>query len=152
VASIAIFYARHLERLAAQGMPRAYVEDADRLNGLRGRVDLPALRRTTGLPLPFPCRFDEHAANFDHRILRAAAEQVGRFPGVTVESRAALRAWIASTPEIGALHHDDMATQRRSTDSTSTADRPFNSPASSPLAPVSTYGRAPPAPASSWST
>jgi 5-methylcytosine-specific restriction enzyme subunit McrC len=110
VASFATFYARHLERIASQGIPRSYVEHDDRLLGPRGRVDLPPQRRSTGLPLPVACRFDEYTADVPlNRVLREAAERLGRLPGVTVESRRALRSWIAAYPEIGPLRASDLA-------------------------------------------
>ena len=42
IPSFATFYARHLEKALARGIPRAYQEIQERLPGIRGRVDLPA--------------------------------------------------------------------------------------------------------------
>jgi 5-methylcytosine-specific restriction enzyme subunit McrC len=113
VPSFATFYARHLERIASAGIPRAYVERHDRLLAPRGRVDLPSQRRSMGLPLPVACRVDEYTADVPlNRILRAAAERLARLPGVTLDSRRALRSWIAAYPDIGPLRQADLAMRR----------------------------------------
>jgi 5-methylcytosine-specific restriction enzyme subunit McrC len=92
VPAFATFYARHLERALARGVPRAYRESQERLPGIRGRVDLPAQRRLAGLTLPTECRFDEYTADTQlNRIFRGAADWLWRLPGVTVPTRQALQ-------------------------------------------------------------
>ena len=89
VPSFATFYARHLERALAHGVPRAYQETQARLPGIRGRVDIPAQLRLAGLPLPTECRFDEYTADTTlARVLRGAAVRLLRLPGVTVPDQA----------------------------------------------------------------
>ena len=102
IPSFATFFAHHLETALARGMPRAYSERQERLAGVRGRVDLPALRRMAGLPLPTECRFDEYTANIPlNRILCGAAIRLLRLPGVTITTRQALRRLAARLGEAG---------------------------------------------------
>ena len=108
--AFATFYVRHLERALGLGIPRAYVEFDDRLNNIRGRVDLPAQRRSAGLPLPISCRFDEYTADIPlNRILRAAATRLRRVAGVTITTRQALVGLLARLSEVGALRGPDLS-------------------------------------------
>ena len=107
--SFATFYARHLERGLSLGIPRSYVEQEERLGTIRGRVDIPAQRRATGLPLPLHCRFDEHTADIRlNRILRAAAVRLARLSGVTVRTRHALVALAGRLDDVGTLEPGDL--------------------------------------------
>lgn len=109
VPSFATFYARHLERALACGVPRAYQDLQERLPGIRGRVDIPAQLRLAGLPLPAECRFDEYTADTRlARVLRGAALRLLRLPGVTLPTRQALQRLAAVLGEAGPCTPQDM--------------------------------------------
>ncbi len=109
VPSFATFYARHLERALAYGVPRAYQDLQDRLPGIRGRVDIPAQLRLAGLPLPAECRFDDYTADTRlARVLRGAALRLLRLPGVTLPTRQALQRLVAVLGEAGPCTAQDM--------------------------------------------
>ena len=111
IPSFATFYARHLEKALARGIPRAYQEVRERVPGIRGRVDLPAQMRLAGLPLPAECSFDEFTADIRlNRILHAAAVRLLRLPGVTVPTRLALQRLAAALGESGSLMPGDLRT------------------------------------------
>jgi 5-methylcytosine-specific restriction enzyme subunit McrC len=111
IPSFATFYARHLEKALARGIPRAYQEIQERVPGIRGRIDLPAQMRLAGLPLPAACSFDEFTADIRlNRILRAAAVRLLRLPGVTVPTRLALQRLAAALGESGSLMPGDLRT------------------------------------------
>jgi 5-methylcytosine-specific restriction enzyme subunit McrC len=111
IPSFATFYARHLEKAVARGIPRAYQEIRERVPGIRGRVDLPAQMRLAGLPLPAECSFDEFTADIRlNRILRAAASRLLRLPRVTVPTRLALQRLAAALGESGSLMPGDLRT------------------------------------------
>jgi 5-methylcytosine-specific restriction enzyme subunit McrC len=109
IPSFATFYARHLERTLACGIPRTYHEVHERLPGIRGRVDLPAQLRLAGLPLPAECRFDQYTADTRlTRVLRGAALRLLRLPGVTVPTRQALQRLTAMLSEAGPCTPEDI--------------------------------------------
>lgn len=109
IPSFATFYGRHLEAALAQGIPRDYREYQERLAGVRGRVDVPALRRLAGLPLPVECRFDEYTTDIPlNRILRGAATTLLRLPGVTITTRQTLQRLAARIQEAGAPTTPDL--------------------------------------------
>jgi len=109
VPSFATFYARHLERALACGVPRAYQDLQERLPGIRGRVDIPAQLRLAGLPLPAECRFDEYTADTRLvRVLRGAALRLLRLPGVTLPTRQVLQHLAAVLGEAGPCTPQDM--------------------------------------------
>lgn len=111
IPAFATFYARHLERALAGGVPRAYREFQDRLPGIRGRVDLPTQRRLAGLTLPAECRFDEYTADTQlNRILRGAADWLWHLPGVTVPTRQRLRRLAAELTESDRVRPEDLRT------------------------------------------
>jgi 5-methylcytosine-specific restriction enzyme subunit McrC len=100
IPSFATFYARHLEKALTRGVPHAYAEVQERLQGIRGRVDLSAQRRLAGVPVPTECRFDEYTADIRlNRILRGAAQRLLRLPGVTVSTRQALQRLVSTLGE-----------------------------------------------------
>ena len=111
IPSFATFYARHLEKALARGIPRAYQEIHERVPGIRGRVDLPAQMRLAGLPLPAECSFEEFTADIRlNRILRAAVGRLLRLPGVTVPTRLALQRLAAALGESASLMPGDLRT------------------------------------------
>lgn len=111
IPSFATFYARHLEKALARGIPRAYQEIRETVQGIRGRVDLPAQMRLAGLPLPAECSFDEFTADIPlNRILSAAAVRLLRLPRVTVPTRLALQRLTAALGESGSLMPGDLRT------------------------------------------
>ena len=92
VPSFSTFYARHLEKALLAGVPREYFERSERLPSVRGRVDLTAQQRLTGLSTPVECRFDDYLADTSlARVLRSAATKLMRLPGVTTTTHRALR-------------------------------------------------------------
>lgn len=107
--AFATFYARHLERALGLGIPRAYVEQDERVAVVRGRIDLPAQRRRVGLPLPVHCRFDEYTADIHvNRIMRAAAMRLVRLAGVTRDTRQALASLAARLVDVGDVTTGDL--------------------------------------------
>src|SRR5205823_11906680 len=107
--SFATFYARHLERALARGVPRAYQGLHERLPAIRGRVDIPAQLRLAGLPLPAECRFDEYTADTRlARVLCGAAHRLLRLPGVTLPTRQTLQRLAAVLSEAGPCTPQDM--------------------------------------------
>ena len=63
LAAFATFFARRLEASLTRGIPRRYEDQEDALVAIRGRVNLRALQRNSGLPLPVACSFDEYTAD-----------------------------------------------------------------------------------------
>jgi 5-methylcytosine-specific restriction enzyme subunit McrC len=111
IPSFGTFYARHLEKALARGIPRAYQEIQERVPGIRGRVDLPGQMRLAGLPLPAECRFDDFTADIRlNRILRAAAGRLLRLPRVTVPTRLSLQRLAAALGESRSLMPGDLRT------------------------------------------
>jgi 5-methylcytosine-specific restriction enzyme subunit McrC len=116
VPAFATFYARHLERALARGVPRAYRETQARLPGIRGRADIPAQLRLAGLPLPAECRFDDYTADTQlARVLCGAALRLLRLPGVTVATRQALQRLTAALAEAGPCMPQDIRAPTRFT-------------------------------------
>lgn len=109
IPSFATFYARHLEKALGRGIPHAYQDVRERVQGIRGRVDLPAQMRLAGLPIPTECSFDEFTADIRlNRILRAAAERLLKLKGVSVPSRKALQSLVAALGECGTLRPGEL--------------------------------------------
>lgn len=108
-AAVAAWYARLLERALILGIDRAYIEEADRLVALRGRVDWPAQANAVGLPTPITCRFDEWSIDTrTNRIVAAAALTLLRNPVVTPESGFQLRRLLKLLPGVSTLRADDL--------------------------------------------
>jgi 5-methylcytosine-specific restriction enzyme subunit McrC len=111
VPAFATFYARHLERALARGVPRAYHERQERLPGVCGRADIPAQLRLAGLPLPAECRFDDYTADTQlTRVLRGAAHRLLRLPDVTAGTRQALQRLTDALAEAGPCTPRDVRT------------------------------------------
>lgn len=97
-------FRRGLDHALARGLRRDYRTEEDRLQAIRGRVDLAAVVRRPGLPLPVPCRFDEYTPdNRMNRLLRAAIERSLRVPGLPTEDRLHLMRHLAIFEGVG-LH------------------------------------------------
>ena len=72
--ALAAFYERLVADTLKRGVLKAYKEYNETLVALRGRIDVPALLRTGGMPAPIPCRFDELSVNIpENQNLRTAA-------------------------------------------------------------------------------
>jgi 5-methylcytosine-specific restriction enzyme subunit McrC len=110
VPAFATFYVRHLERALSRGLRRAYVEEEERLYGIRGRVDLRAQLAGRGLPVPVACRFDEHTPDTHlNRILLGAVVRLVRMPGVTPSTRRALLGVVGQFEDVGPVTPHDRA-------------------------------------------
>ena len=62
LAAVAVLFARSIERAIGNGLLRSYRPEQDRLQSLRGRIDIGAVVRTPRLPAPIPCTYDEFTA------------------------------------------------------------------------------------------
>ena len=56
--ALAAFFERLVADTLKRGVLSAYLEHNETLVALRGRIDVPAMLRTGGMPAPVPCRFD----------------------------------------------------------------------------------------------
>ena len=91
LAAIAQLYARSVERTVGNGLLRSYIQESERLNTLRGRINVAALIRRPGLPAPVPCEFDDYTADIlENRALRAGVQRLLRVPGVDLLTRRSL--------------------------------------------------------------
>lgn len=92
------------EFATARGLRRSYVTHEELLVAPRGRIDIARLAQRPGLPIPTPCRFDEHTADIPiNQLLRAAVEKARRLPTVGPQWKHRLRAQLqelddAATP------------------------------------------------------
>jgi 5-methylcytosine-specific restriction enzyme subunit McrC len=81
------------EFATARGLRRSYVTNEELLVSPRGRIDIAHIARRPGLPIPLPCRFDEHTADIPiNRLLRAAVEEARRLSTVGPQWKYRLRA------------------------------------------------------------
>jgi 5-methylcytosine-specific restriction enzyme subunit McrC len=89
------------EYATARGLRRSYVTHEESLVSPRGRIDVAQIARRPGLPMPVPCRFDEHTADIPiNRLLRAAVEQVRRIPALGPRWKHRLHAQLAELSEV----------------------------------------------------
>lgn len=73
------FFTRQVDRTLAKGIYRSYREERDRLNALRGRIDIPTQITRAGVIHPVDCRFVEYTADVEeNRYLRAAVRRALR--------------------------------------------------------------------------
>lgn len=108
-AAVAAWYARTLERTLVLGVDRSYLEEADRVVALRGRIDWPAQTRAVGLPTPIACRYDEWSLDTRaNRIVAAAALTMLRNPAVPPQSAFTLRRLLKLLAGVGPLRPDDL--------------------------------------------
>jgi len=109
-AAVAAWYARMLERTLVLGVDRAYLEEADRVVALRGRIDWPAQTKAVGLPTPIACRYDEWSLDTrPNRIAAAAALHLLRNPAVPPHAAFALRRLLKLLSGVGPLRPDDLS-------------------------------------------
>lgn len=90
--ALAAFYERLVADTLKRGVLKAYKEHNETLVALRGRIDVPAMLRTGGMPAPVPCRFDELSIDIaENQILRTAAVALATYPDVAPAVRRNLR-------------------------------------------------------------
>ncbi|HDL50174.1 MAG TPA: hypothetical protein ENH33_09500 [Actinobacteria bacterium] len=90
--ALAAFYERLTADTLKRGVLKAYREHDEVLVALRGRIDMPAVLRTGGMPAPVPCRFDELSTDIpENRLLRTAAMALIPYPDVDPAVRRNLR-------------------------------------------------------------
>lgn len=88
------------EFATARGLRRSYVTHEELLVSPRGRIDIARLAQRPGLPIPAPCRFDEHTADIPiNQLLRAAVEKARRLPTVGPQWKHRLRAQLQELDE-----------------------------------------------------
>jgi 5-methylcytosine-specific restriction enzyme subunit McrC len=89
------------EYATARGLRRSYVAHEESLVSPRGRIDVAQIVRRAGLPMPVPCRFDEHTADIPiNRLLRAAVERARRVPTLGPRWKHRLHAQLAELSEV----------------------------------------------------
>ncbi len=90
--ALAAFFERLVTDTLKRGVLKSYKEHNETLVALRGRIDVPAMLRTGGMPAPIPCRFDELSIDIaENRILRTAAIALTTYPDVAPAVRRNLR-------------------------------------------------------------
>lgn len=90
--AFAAFYPRTVDQVTARGLVRSYRPQAERLPGLRGRIDFPEQLRQPALPSPIVCRFDELTADVDlNRYLLWGLDRLLRTIGVDPRTRSLLK-------------------------------------------------------------
>ena len=90
--ALAAFYERLVADTLKRGVLKAYKDHDETLVALRGRINIPAVLRTGGMPAPVPCLFDELSIDIsENRILRTAAMALAAFPEVAPAIRRNLR-------------------------------------------------------------
>jgi 5-methylcytosine-specific restriction enzyme subunit McrC len=95
-------FVRHAEAALARGLLQGYRSLEDAQPAIRGRVrEADQLRRRFGLPLPVEVRYDDYTTDIaENQLLRAAARQLLRVPGVASDTTRRLRRLLALTREI----------------------------------------------------
>lgn len=78
---LVVMLAAQLEHLVRGGLRRGYVEHADEIPTLRGRLDLARhLRRGPALAISLPCRFEDYTADLPaNQVIRYTLERIGAF-------------------------------------------------------------------------
>lgn len=113
LAAIAQVFARSVERAVGNGLVRSYRPEHDRLNALRGRINIGAVVRRPGLAIPAPCDFDEYTADIlENRALRAALQRLLRVPGVRPLTRRTLSHALGRFEEVEDVSVDPEAIDR----------------------------------------
>jgi 5-methylcytosine-specific restriction enzyme subunit McrC len=101
LAVIARLFCVACEDTTRRGIRRSYVSRAERLVSPRGRIDVSSMIRRPGLPIPVPCRFDDHTPDIPiNQILRAASECARRTPSLAPAWRARLGSQLAAFDDV----------------------------------------------------
>lgn len=88
LAALSQFFARSMYDATAHGLIRAYRYEHDRLESLRGRIDIADQIRRPALQSTIACTFDEYTTDvIENRALKAAARRLLRVPGVPHDAR-----------------------------------------------------------------
>jgi 5-methylcytosine-specific restriction enzyme subunit McrC len=109
--AIVSFFARTVETTLARGVLRAYRAHEERVQVLRGRVDIAEVIRHPGPVSPVPCRFDEFSADItENRYLRAAVRRSMLVPIVPAEDRRRLLRQLVALEEVEdvSIRPDDL--------------------------------------------
>jgi 5-methylcytosine-specific restriction enzyme subunit McrC len=86
--SVISFFARTVETALARGVRHWYRSEEQQLIALRGRIDLGAQFRRTGVKVPVSCRYDDYTPDIaENRYLKAAVRLTARVPRVPAEDR-----------------------------------------------------------------
>ena len=98
---MADLFSRSVERTIGTGLLRAYRHTEERVMTLRGRVDVTAVIRRPGAPIPVPCRYDEYTSDIlENRALKAALRRLLYIPGVRFETRRSIALALARFEEV----------------------------------------------------
>lgn len=109
--SVVAFFARTVETTLARGVLRSYREQLDDLLALRGRIDIAAQFRRTGIAVPVACRFDDYTPDIaENRYLRAAVHRALRVPQVPAVDRRRLMQHLVALEGVAdvAVQPDDL--------------------------------------------
>ena len=109
--SVIAFFARALETTLARGVLRSYIAVQGKLVTLRGRIDIAAQFRQSGVRLPVACRYDEYSADIlENRHVEAAARLALRVPGMMAEDRRRLQTLVVALEEVSdsPIRADDL--------------------------------------------
>ena len=88
LSSVIGFFARTVEAVLGRGVLRSYQARAEPLVALRGRLDVAAQFKRTGVLTPVACTYDDFTDDiFENRALRAAVRLALRGPNIAVEER-----------------------------------------------------------------
>lgn len=113
LASIAQLYARAVEQTVGNGLMRSYRPEHDRLQTLRGRINIGAIVRRPAMAAPVPCDFDEYTADiFENRVLKAGLQRLLRVPGVRPLTRRTLSHGLGRFEEVADVAVDVAAIDR----------------------------------------
>jgi len=105
LAAMVMVFRRGLDFALARGLRHDYRAEQDRLQSIRGRIDIAEVVRKPGSAIPIPCRFDEYTTdNRLNRLLLAGISRSLRVPGVPREDKIRLRHHLASFEGVG--EHD----------------------------------------------
>ena len=101
--AVAILFARMASRALDGGVLHGYRETTDTLYAVRGRVDMQAQLRRSGLPLPVAVEFDEFTADIpENQILVAALRRLLSVPDLPARTQPALRHLLGRLAEVSA--------------------------------------------------
>jgi 5-methylcytosine-specific restriction enzyme subunit McrC len=106
-AGIARLLAHTVELAIGRGVQHGYVERAERLIALRGRVHLAEQLRHPGIPVPASCRYDDYTPDTKlNQLIRAALVRVLLLPDVPHTTRRALMLQLSALDQVSAEEPD----------------------------------------------